>query len=556
MQKHPTPKLFIVVAGLVAAMTLAGCEKTVSLDLQLVEPCGQDNQALNGVTSYRVLSSGTETTDVAAFNVDQGASGISLGLGEGVIVTVEGYSENITLEDDPTKPTVRPRSVGRTMPLAVTEASQNMDAALMVGKVDSFGAPRALDGTCPTMTADAPVVGRHAHTATFIPGVNKVLLFGGAVWTRNDQGQATESILDTAELYDPATGSFTKLPPLANSRAYHTATALPDGRVLIAGGLGVVNGEIISLINGVVVDVRNTNEPYRPIGLRQQRAHHTATLLSDVGLVALIGGCTGAGAASGCTPDGARGGSTNLTTSVEVIDINKIDDAQFSVPGESLINPRAMHAAVGYNTGNTSIIVISGGLNDTGTLCDLEVLQVSQGALANITVEAGLRGLPDGKCPVRHQMIPYDGDRFVIIGGQTTASGGALNPAAVGSSDVFFCSKTGGVGCDDVPVAQLLAGRYGHGAVKLIDGAILVVGGVTVAGAATSEVLASNPATRAIEARVTTGTLGVARDRGVVTMLGGDSAPAGFVNQVLYTGGHGITAPFITSNGTDIYFGP
>ena len=68
---------------------------------------------------------------------------------------------------------------------------------------------------------------RAEHTATLLPN-GKVLVAGG---------DGTGS-LASAELYDPATGMWTATGSMATARVFHTATLLSNGRVLVAGGYG------------------------------------------------------------------------------------------------------------------------------------------------------------------------------------------------------------------------------------------------------------------------------------------------------------------------------
>jgi hypothetical protein len=70
-------------------------------------------------------------------------------------------------------------------------------------------------------------VPREQFTLTLLPN-GQVLATGGYTTDGN--------ILASAELYDPATGTFTRTGDMNDSRVGHTATLLPTGKVLAAGG--------------------------------------------------------------------------------------------------------------------------------------------------------------------------------------------------------------------------------------------------------------------------------------------------------------------------------
>src|ERR1017187_3233012 len=127
----------------------------------------------------------------------------------------------------------------------------------------------------------AQVAPRAYHTATLLPG-GKVLIVGGY--------NSSSGLLSSAELYDPASGTWTTTGPLASAREYHTATLLPNGMVLVVGG--ETNNQIILGNNSLA-----SAELYNPATghwtatgpLKYGRYKHTATLLQN-GKVLVAGG--------------------------------------------------------------------------------------------------------------------------------------------------------------------------------------------------------------------------------------------------------------------------
>jgi uncharacterized repeat protein (TIGR03803 family) len=91
-----------------------------------------------------------------------------------------------------------------------------------------------------TWATNSPLnVPRWAHTATLLNN-GQVLIAGGLIYNMNGDQESTNS----AELYDPATGTSTITDSMSSYRHSHTATLLLDGRVLVASGGGDASSEI------------------------------------------------------------------------------------------------------------------------------------------------------------------------------------------------------------------------------------------------------------------------------------------------------------------------
>ncbi len=126
---------------------------------------------------------------------------------------------------------------------------------------------------------------REGHTATLLEN-GQVLLVGG-----------TGGQVATPELFDPATGWS---PAASTSQAldYHTAARLADGRVLVSGG-SFFNSDVRRPLAKADVYDPATNTWTQTGSMRDMRERHTATLLAD-GRVLVVGGN------GESTPDGAE----------------------------------------------------------------------------------------------------------------------------------------------------------------------------------------------------------------------------------------------------------
>jgi hypothetical protein len=116
---------------------------------------------------------------------------------------------------------------------------------------------------------------RYGHTATLLN--NGMVLITG--------GQSSTGYSASAELYNPATGTFTGTAgPMTTGRSFHTATLLNNGMVLITGGYSgssfLASAELYNPATGTFSITGS---------MTTGRSNHTATLLNN-GMVLITGG--------------------------------------------------------------------------------------------------------------------------------------------------------------------------------------------------------------------------------------------------------------------------
>jgi N-acetylneuraminic acid mutarotase len=150
--------------------------------------------------------------------------------------------------------------------------------------------------------------GRDSQTATLLLN-GKVLVAGG----NNSNGT-----LKSAELYNPESGTWSNTGDLTTSRAFHTATLLANGKVLIAGGFTCAPppASCSQLTSAELYDPANGT--WSTTGsLNTARDSHTATMLQN-GKVLAVGGFLGDGGLSEAELYDPATGIWNITGNLNV----------------------------------------------------------------------------------------------------------------------------------------------------------------------------------------------------------------------------------------------
>ena len=326
-------------------------------------------------------------------------------------------------------------SVPSVATISAASGSQGLATTAGIGTTTMQAASGAINGsTTLTVTAGFVLTGslntaRASHTSTVLNN-GMVLIAGGY----------NGNVLASAELYNPAAGTFTPTGSLNTARLYHTATLLNNGMVLIVGGSDK-NGNILAsaeLYNPATGTFTSTGS------LNTARELHTATMIQGTvvsptminGMVLIAGGQGSAGALLSAE-------LYNPTTGT------------FATTG-NLNTARVYHTATLLNNGT---VLIAGGYDNNGdTSASAELYNP---ATATFTSTLGLN-----TARYRHTATLLNNSMVLIAGGEDS-DGNAL------ASAELYDPSTGSFTLND----SLNTARILHTATLLNNGTDLMAGG-------------------------------------------------------------------------------
>ncbi len=272
---------------------------------------------------------------------------------------------------------------------------------------------------------------RESHTATLLPD-GKVLIAGGG-----DRDVA----LASAELFDPATGGFSETGSMTTPRGAHEATLLANGKVLITGGL---SAERQFLASAELYDPATRR--FTPTGgMRIAREAHRATLLKN-GKVLVTGGLS------------------PVWPQQQLAEIYDPTTGAFSPAGEMTM-PRADHTATLLADGR--VLLSAGSTGRSINQAVTETAEVFDPATNRFTA-TGKLAAPRHK----HAAVRLLDGRVLVIGGADSRLRGFYNSAELYDPAAGRFSATG----------SMSAARYKirEAAALLADGRVLIAGGGTL----------------------------------------------------------------------------
>lgn len=326
----------------------------------------------------------------------------------------------------------------------------------------------------PTGSMIAP---RSQHSATLLPD-GRVLIAGG--------GSGNASILTSTEIYDPGTGTFRAAGSMTAARRMHSATLLPDDRVLIVGGYGAGSGPLAS---AELFDPRNGT--FTATGsLNTARAGHTAVLLST-GKVLIVGGygmnaypnvapaelydpVSGTFASAGSYV--GRGGCDFCAPSVLLSDGAVLFPGQYPAqlydPARDVFSPIGMML---YDQSTAALLmngqVLFAGGEPIGRIADAELYDPATRTFVSTGSMASRR--------VWHSLTLLPNGMVLAAGGETESCSGSGCWFAGSLATAELYDPSAGA---FVATGSMTTARETHTATLLNDGRVLMAGGVSYGG--------------------------------------------------------------------------
>jgi hypothetical protein len=303
-------------------------------------------------------------------------------------------------------------------------------------------------------------VPRASHTATLLLN-GKVLITGGYSAT------AFDAPIASAELYDPSTGAFSATGNMTTARRGHSATLLPDGRVLIAGGSSESPGSI-ELYDPAAGTFTASSEVLPGEGsIRSVLLGNGKVFILNQSSVGLYDPSSGKFDAYCC------GYSFNVDTATLLADGSVlINGCAFfcNVPIAVLYDPRGNGAFVpagpmsGSGSGHTATLLMNGQVlfvgyeENDGLPSAAEAFQLATRTFTRLANTIGPHQLSTATLMADGMVLVAGGQ---LPGGNGDAGGELFDPAA----DSF---ASGG---------KMITGRHLHTATLLPDGSVLLAGG-------------------------------------------------------------------------------
>ncbi len=321
-----------------------------------------------------------------------------------------------------------------------------------------------------TSTSGAMNSPRSNHTATMLPN-GKVLLAGG----NNDSGAVS-----AADIYDPVSSNFSATATdMTVARSGHSATLLTSGKVLLAGGTDAATNWLNS---AELFDPNNSTTPFETISatMSDNRTMHSAILLPD-GKVLLAGGI---GSVAAYTADSYDPVANSFNHAGNLAYPHSEGDALLLPSGRAIFHSTIFYI---YDTSRNSALfpavtgtMASGRRNHSATLLPDGKLLLAGGMDGNnnrlnsgelYTQGSGFSAvngtLQEGRNGSTATLL-NDG-RVLIVGGD--------NGSSTSNKADLYNSASGLAQADGGGTLLAASGRNGHTATLLNDGTVLITGG-------------------------------------------------------------------------------